>query len=174
MRRSRFLSLSRARPPSEPLPIGGHQLPDSSAFCPSMCNSIHILTCKHKWTNRPHYAARILQHGNGVVDSCPRDQEILTPNWGGSGCRWRIRCERSSGIIFRSTSFFLVTPSRATATLKFVARNCHICPNYLEPFQALTSLKSTPFAMSDIPAIWKFCTVQLTDCKDIPTSLRIR
>src|SRR5450759_1466296 len=71
MRRSRFLSLSGARPLSEPLPIGGRQLPDSSAFCPSMCNSIHILTCRHKSTNRPHYAARILKNGNGVADSLP-------------------------------------------------------------------------------------------------------
>src|ERR1700683_5385776 len=71
MRRSPFLSLSGAHPLSEPLPIGGRQLPDSLACRPSLCSILHILACNKKGVNRPHCAVRILKHGNGVADSLP-------------------------------------------------------------------------------------------------------
>ena len=39
----------------------------------------------------------------------PRDQEILTPNWGGSGCPLLIRCSRSSRFRIQSIAKLLVS-----------------------------------------------------------------
>jgi hypothetical protein len=45
---------------------------------------------------------------------CPGDQEILTSNWGGSGCPLQISCERSSRLNTASKYLFKETKSRST------------------------------------------------------------
>ena len=56
---------------------------------------------------RPADAGRNVNRGSTGTEQlipCPRDQEILTSNWGGSGRLLRIRCNRSSRVTTLSIS----------------------------------------------------------------------
>jgi hypothetical protein len=122
---------------------------------------------RQKWT-QTQYRNRLadsLPSGSGNLYVHPGRQWLLIAHW----LRALELSQRSVKYLFQETPV-----ADRLQTLTFVARNCHLCPIYLQPFLALTSFNSATFALSAIPTFWKIWTFDLTDSEGIPSLARVK